>query len=52
VEEYACETAEELQDVVAAEWDKVDAAHMEKLAVSMPRRCKAVIEANGWHTKY
>jgi hypothetical protein len=52
VELHACETMEELQEVVAAEWDKVDAKHMETLAISMPKRCKAVIEADGWHTKY
>jgi len=52
VEKHACETMEELQDVVAAEWDKVDADLMCKLAHSMPARCQAVIDANGWHTKY
>jgi transposase len=52
VEHHACETMEELQDVIAAEWDKVDKDLMKKLARSMPSRCKAVIEARGWHTKY
>jgi hypothetical protein len=52
VEEFACETMEELQEVVAAEWDKIDAEHMETLVRSMPNRCKAVIEADGWHTRY
>jgi transposase len=52
VEHHACETMEELQDVIAAEWDKVDKELMKKLARSMPARCKAVIEARGWHTKY
>ena len=52
VEQHACDTMEELQDVVAAEWDKVDADYMRKLVHSMPQRCEAVIEAKGWHTKY
>lgn len=52
VELHACETMEELQDVVAAEWEKVDADHMSKLAHSMPKRCQAVINAHGWRTKY
>lgn len=52
VEARPAETVEELQDVIADEWDKVDKAILQKLADSMPRRCAAVIEAKGWHTKY
>lgn len=52
VEQHACETQEELQDVIAAEWDRVDAELMRKLVDSMPKRCQAVIDAEGWHTKY
>lgn len=52
VEKHACETMEELQDVVADEWDKLDKDALLKLADSMPARCKAVIDARGWHTKY
>lgn len=52
VEKHACDTMEALQDVVSDEWDKVDADLMRKLAHSMPQRCKAVIDAEGWHTKY
>ena len=52
VERHQCETVEELQDVIAAEWDKVDKRLMLKLAHSMPKRCEAVIDAQGWHTKY
>ena len=52
VEQHACDTMEELQDVVAAEWDKVNADYMCTLVHSMPQRCEAVIEAKGWHTKY
>jgi transposase len=52
VERHACETLEQLQDVVAAEWDKVNKDLMRSLARSMPARCQAVIAARGWHTKY
>ena len=52
VEKHACETMEELQDVVADEWDKLDKDALLKLADSMPARCKAVLDARGWHTKY
>ena len=49
---HQCETVEELQEVIAAEWDKVDKEHMLTLAHSMPKRCQAIIDAQGWHTKY
>jgi DDE superfamily endonuclease/transposase/Homeodomain-like domain-containing protein len=52
VEQKACETMLELQDVVADVWKKLDVDTMRTLAHSMPQRCKAVIEAEGWHTKY
>jgi transposase len=52
VEQHACETMEALQDVIADVWKKVDEQLMQKLARSMPERCQAVIEAEGWHTKY
>ena len=52
VEQHACETMEQLQDVIAAEWDKVDPQLMRQLACSMPQRCAAIIAAHGWHTKY
>jgi hypothetical protein len=43
---------EELQDVIVAVWDKIDGDSMCKLVHSMPKRCQAVIDAKGWHTKY
>jgi hypothetical protein len=52
VEKHSCETMEALQDVVAAVWDKIDADYMRELVHSMPKRCQAVIDAQGWHTKY
>ena len=51
-ERRQCDTLEQLQDVVADEWDKIDEDFMRNLAQSMPARCQAVIDANGWHTKY
>jgi len=53
VEQHQCETMEELQDAIAAEWDRLDQLDlMRKLARSMRKRCQAVIKAGGWHTKY
>ena len=52
VEQFQCETMEELQDIVAEEWAKTPKEYLRKLARSMPERCKAVIEAHGEHTKF
>jgi transposase len=52
VEERAPETWEELQDVIAEEWAATEPSFLRKLASSMPKRCQAVIEAKGQHTKY
>jgi transposase len=52
VEKYNCDTIEKLQDVIADEWEKIDKNLMQSLVHSMPTRCKAVIDAKGWHTKY
>jgi hypothetical protein len=43
---------EELQDVIVAVWDKIDGDSMRQLVHSMHKRCQAVIDAKGWHTKY
>ena len=54
VDKHSCETMEELQDVVAQEWEKFNnnKEYMKKLVHSMPKRCADVILAQGWHTKY
>jgi transposase len=52
VERRACDTLESLQDAVEAAWNKLDPEHMRALVHSMPARCQAVIDAQGWHTKY
>jgi hypothetical protein len=33
-------------------WQQLDRSILEGLSESMPRRVQAVIESNGWHTKY
>ena len=52
VEQFQCETMEELQDIVAEEWKKTSKQLLRKLAKSMPARCQAVIDAKGDHTIY
>jgi transposase/uncharacterized coiled-coil protein SlyX len=52
VEEFQCETMEQLQDIVAEQWKKTSKKLLRTLARSMPERCQAVIEAKGDHTKY
>jgi Transposase/DDE superfamily endonuclease len=42
----------ELWDRVQVEWEKIGAEDCQKLIMSMPDRCKAVIKAKGGHTKY
>jgi transposase len=52
VEVQPADTLEELEAVVAQEWENVDKELMRTLVHSMPRRCQAVIAADGWHTQY
>jgi transposase len=52
VEQREAETMEQLQDVVAEEWAATSTDLLAKLAHSMPKRCKAVIDAQGGHTHY
>jgi hypothetical protein len=52
VETRQAETVEQLQDVVAEEWAATSTDLLVKLAHSMPKRCQAVIDAEGGHTKY
>jgi transposase len=42
----------ELRDALAAEWEKITTEEILALVDSMPARVKAVVEANGGHTKY
>jgi transposase len=43
---------QELRDALAAEWEKITYEEILELVDSMPARVKAVVEANGGHTKY
>jgi RNA:NAD 2'-phosphotransferase (TPT1/KptA family) len=42
----------ELWNRVKVEWNEIAAETCQTLIESMPRRIKAVIRANGGHTKY
>ena len=52
VEARPASTMEELQDVVAEEWERTPLDYLRTLAHSMPARCQAVIDAKGGHTTY
>jgi transposase len=52
VEERAPKTVEELQNIIAEEWKNTSKSLLQKLAHSMPKRCQAVIEAHGDHTRF
>ncbi len=57
VNNHDVDTWEKLQDAVSTEWEKMrddpySLQYLKTLAHSMPNRCKAVIDAKGWHTKY
>jgi transposase len=52
VEQFQCDTMEELQDIVAEEWKKTPKKLLRTLARSMPERCQAVIDAKGDHTRF
>jgi transposase len=52
VEEFQCDSMEELQDIVAEEWKNTDKDLLRTLARSMPKRCQAVIDAKGDHTSF
>jgi len=52
VEEFQCDSMEELQDIVAEQWKETDTDLLRTLARSMPERCQAVIDAQGDHTSF
>jgi hypothetical protein len=43
---------EELFDILHKAWNSIEVELLETLALSMPRRLQAVIDNNGWQTKY
>jgi transposase/uncharacterized coiled-coil protein SlyX len=52
VEQFQCDSMEELQDIVAEQWKETDKELLRTLARSMPERCQAVIDAHGDHTAF
>lgn len=52
VEAKPAGSMQQLQDTIADEWAATSVEFLRKLARSMPKRCKAVIDAKGDHTKY
>lgn len=55
VDRRPAKNVSELETVIREEWIKYDEGNKEtlrNLAHSMVQRCQAVIDANGWHTKY
>lgn len=52
VNKMDCSTMESLQDSIAEAWRKLNKPHMRNLALSMPRRCAAVLAREGHHTRW
>jgi len=46
------EAETQLFQILQKAWANLREKVMEELIFSMPRRCAAVIKAEGWHTKY
>ena len=44
--------ADDLFDLVQDEWVNLDQAYVRRLVLSMRRRCVALFDADGGHTKY
>lgn len=45
-------TQEQLRLIATEAWDSIPTEALSSLVVSMPVRCRAVVEANGGSTKY
>lgn len=52
VEEVKCDSKEKLEEAIERAKAEVDPVYLRNLVHSMPKRCKAVIEAKGDHTEY
>ncbi len=48
----AAEAERRLTEVLPVAWQLISRSHYDKLIKSMPDRVKAVIEAEGWYTRY
>jgi hypothetical protein len=46
------ETLQELRDVLVHQWNNIPQAFIQRLIVSMRRRCEALFAARGGHTRY
>jgi hypothetical protein len=46
------ETLHELRDALEHEWNNTPQVFIQRLIVSMRRRCEAVVAARGGHTRY
>jgi hypothetical protein len=49
---HQIENVEQLKAILQEEWHRIDVNYLSVLALSMPRRCQAVIDSRGEHTKY
>ena len=47
-----CNSEEELFELLTKTWNELDAAYLQKLIESMPRRCAAVIKSKGFPIDY
>ncbi|KJZ68323.1 hypothetical protein HIM_12290 [Hirsutella minnesotensis 3608] len=46
------EAKQRLCEAAVEAWEEIEDKALKSLVESMPRRCAAVIKANGWYTKY
>lgn len=49
---FVPQNLEELSNALTEEWERIPQDSVRRLLRSMPRRCNAVIDAHGGHTKY
>lgn len=47
-----CSSAQDLYSAIKTEWERLEPSLLENLIESMHRRCQAVIDSNGFPTKY
>lgn len=49
---HPVQTLQQLKEALIEEWDNIPQEDIRRLIRSMPRRCQALIRANGRHTRY
>jgi transposase len=52
LKDRVCNTPDQLLEVLKGGWEALTLEYIQNLVDSMPRRCEAVIKANGRGTKY